>query len=134
MPRAETIQRRRALLRAAQAYIRTNYPDPDLDLREVAAAVGASTRQLQRVFRDQAGEDFRSYLLRIRMEQAVKLLTRQRHPLPIHKTPRRVGYRQHSGLRQAFLRHYGYNPSEIQRPPPSYVGTEVEGQRAGAPR
>jgi AraC-like DNA-binding protein len=126
MSRDNTLRRRRALLRSAQACIRAEYPDPDLDLRQVAQAVGASPRQLQRVFREQAGEDFRGYLLRIRMEAAVQLLTRQRNPLPIYKAARRVGYRQHSGLRQAFLRYYGYNPSEIQEPPPSYVGTEVE--------
>jgi two-component system, response regulator YesN len=126
MARDETRRRRRTLLRSAQAYIRAQYPDPDLDLRQVAAATGASPRQLQRVFREQAGEDFRGYLLRIRMEAAFRLLTRKRNPLPIYRAARRVGYRQHSGLRQAFLRYYGYNPSEIQEPPPSYVGTEVE--------
>ena len=126
MPRSETERRRRELLRTAQRYVRVWYSDPDLSLIEVAGAVGTSPRQLQRVFREQGDEDFRTYLLRIRMEQAVRLLTRPRNPLPIHRTARRVGYRQHSGLRQAFLRYYGYNPSEIQAPPPSYVGTEIE--------
>ncbi len=126
MQRPDTDRRRRALLRSAQRYVRARYPDPDLSLGEVAEAVGTSSRQLQRVFREQGGDDFRTYLLRIRMEQSVRLLTRERNPLPIHRAARRVGYRQHSGLRQAFLRFYGYNPSDIQEPPPSYVGTEIE--------
>lgn len=126
VPRRETIRRRGELLRAAQRYLHAHYPDPDLSLVEVAGAVRTSTRQLQRVFREQADEDFRGYLLYIRMERAVRLLTRDRNPLPIYQTARRVGYRQHSGLRQAFLRYYGYNPSHIQAPPPSYVGTEIE--------
>ncbi len=123
MPCTATRRRRRALLRAAQSYIGHAYTDPDLDLSDVAEAVGASTRQLQRVFRDEGGEDFRSYLLRIRMERATVLLSREQNPLPIHITARRVGYRQASGLRQAFLRFYGYNPSTIQRRGPEYLGS-----------
>lgn len=92
-------------------------------MADVARAVGTSPRQLQRVFREEGAEDFRGYLLRIRMEHAVRLLTRGKNPLPIHVTARRVGYRQASGLRQAFLRYYGYNPSEIQEAPPEYLGS-----------
>ena len=126
MTAAATTARRRRLLRAARAYIRAHYPDPDRSLVEVAEAVGASPRQLQRVFREQGDQDFRTYLLRIRMEQARRLIARKRNPLPIYRAARRVGYRQHSGLRQAFLRYYGYNPSAIQAAPPRYLGTLVE--------
>jgi AraC-like DNA-binding protein len=110
------------LLSAARAVIRQRYRDPDLSLAEVAAAVGSSPRQLQRVFRELGGEDFRRYLLRVRMEQATRLLSRNSNPLPVHATARRVGYGQASGLRQAFLRYYGYNPSTIQPAPPEYLG------------
>lgn len=123
MPKRETRDRRRRWLRAAQAAIRREYRDPDLALADVAAAVGVSPRQLQRVFREAGGEDFRGYLLRVRMEKATELLSREKNPLPIRVTARRVGYRQASGLRQAFLRFYGYNPSTIQPPPPEYLGT-----------
>ena len=125
MPRAATRRKRRELLRQAHSYIARSYTDPDLDLRDVAEAVGTSTRQLQRVFREEGGEDFRSYLLRIRMKRATVLLSRERNPLPIRVTARRVGYRQASGLRQAFLRFYGYNPSTIQPRAPEYLGTET---------
>jgi len=101
--------------------IRSEYRDPDLGLADVAAAVAISPRQLQRVFREESGEDFRGYLLRVRMEKAAELLSRDRNPLPVHVTARRVGYGQASGLRQAFLRFHGYNPSMIQREPPDYL-------------
>ena len=130
MPSSATRQRRRALLREAHRYIGRSYTDPDLDLGDVAAGISASKRQLQRVFREEGGEDFRSYLLRIRMERATVLLTRKKNPLPIHVTARRVGYRQASGLRQAFVRFYGYNPSEVQPAPPQYIGTtEFQGDK-----
>lgn len=117
-----TEQRRRALLRAAHSIIRERYRDPDLDLRAVAAAAGTSPRHLQRVFAELAGEDFRSYLLRVRMQQARRLLTREPNPVPARWVAGRVGYRGASGLRQAFTRYYGYPPSTVQRPPREYLG------------
>jgi transcriptional regulator GlxA family with amidase domain len=110
--------------------VRECYADVDLSLAEVASQVGSSPRQIQRVFREEGTEDFRSYLLRVRMEKAAELLSRERNPLPIRLTARRVGYRQASGLRQAFLRFYGYNPSLIQAAPPEYLGTERFGERS----
>lgn len=121
MQRPTTRQQRQQLLREARALIRRRYADPDLDLRDVAEAVGASTRQLQRVF-GESGEDFRSYLLRVRMTEAMRLITRDKNPLAVRVACRRVGYRQASGLRQAFVRFYGFNPSEVQRKPPQYIG------------
>ena len=87
--------------------------------------MGTSPRQLQHAFQE-GGEDFRSYLLRVRMEAAERLLTRATNPLPVRVVARRVGYSQPSGLRQAFFRHYGRNPSDFQAEPPSYVGSEIE--------
>jgi len=124
MQRPATRQKRQQLLREARAVIRRRYADPDLDLRDVAGAVGASTRQLQRVF-GESGEDFRSYLLRVRMTEARRLITRETNPLAVRVACRRVGYRQASGLRQAFLRFYGYNPSEVQAPAPEELYGEV---------
>lgn len=126
MQRKATRQRRRELLRLARATIRERYRDPDLDLGDVAEAVETSPRQVQRVF-GEAGEEFRSYLLRVRMTEAKRLLTRETNPLPVRVTCRRVGYRQASGLRQAFVRYYGYNPSAVQPKAPDYLGSETFG-------
>lgn len=56
----------------------------------------------------------------VRMERAHRLLSRKTHNLTVRATARQVGYRQASGLRQAFMRFYGYNPSAIQPEPPDY--------------
>ena len=124
--RDETTGRRHELLRKAHGQIKRSYRDPDLTLEDVARAVGVSTRQLQRVFREDGGEDFRGYLLRTRMKRAVELLTREQDPLPVRVVAKRVGYRGASGFRQAFVRFHGYNPSEIQPAPPKYLGTLEE--------
>lgn len=116
----QTRQRRRAVLRSAQGYIKRHLAEFDLTLAQVAEAVGTSPRQLQRAFREEADEEFRAYLLGVRMERARELLTREPKPLPVRLACHRVGYRQPSGLRQAFTRYHGLNPSEVQAPPPDY--------------
>jgi AraC-like DNA-binding protein len=120
MPRPATTRKRQELLRDARAYVKRTYRDPDLSLKGVAEAVGASSRQLQRVFREEGGEEFRAYVLRVRMERATKLLSER--AMPVYHVARHVGYRQASGLRQAFVRYYGYNPSAIQPETPEYLG------------
>lgn len=120
MARRRTDRRRKALLAEAEQAIRTRYPEFDLGLVDISEEVGCSTRQLQRVLRELADTDFRSYLLRVRMEQAHRLLSRRKNNLTVRATAREVGYREASGLRQAFVRFYGYNPSEIQPEPPDY--------------
>lgn len=133
MPKPATTKHRQAVLRQAKDVIGRAYRDPGLSLADVAAPLGVSSRHLQRIFREEGGEDFRGYLLRVRMEKAAELLSRKRNPLPVRATARRVGYREASGLRQAFLRFYGYNPSTIQPEPPHFLGTETWPDDAGEP-
>lgn len=121
------------MLRSAQGYIKRHLAELDLTLAHLAEAVGTSPRQLQRAFREEADEDFRAYLLHVRMECARALLTREPNPLPVREVCRRVGYRQPSGLRQAFRRYYGVNPSEVQAPPPDYDEFWKEAETTNAP-
>ena len=125
MLRTATRQRRREILRKAHAEIRRAYRDPDLTLVAVASQVGASPRQVQRIFHEAGGETFRAHLLRVRMERAKDLLSNRTKPLPVGIVARRVGYRQASGLRQAFVRYYGFRPSEIQPASTEYLGSVV---------
>lgn len=138
MARRDTERRRAALLTAGQQAIRKRYAEFDLSLAEIAKDAGCSPRQLQVVLRECGGTDFRSYLLRVRMEQAHRLLSRKKDALSVRKAARAVGYREASGLRQAFVRFYGYNPSEIQPPPPNFsdlwrarefISQSLDGQR-----
>jgi iron complex transport system substrate-binding protein len=114
------------LLSDAQRAIQARHSEYDLGLNDVAVEVGCSTRELQRAFREVGETGFRSYLLTVRMERAHRLLSRKKHGLTVRATAREVGYRQASGLRQAFRRFYGYNPSEIQPEPPSFLGDLLE--------
>jgi AraC family transcriptional regulator of adaptative response / methylphosphotriester-DNA alkyltransferase methyltransferase len=110
----KTDRRRKRLQADAERAIRERYAEFDLGLVDIAEDVGCSTRQLQRVFQELGGTDFRSYLLRVRMENAHRLLSRKKDGLTVRAAARSVGYREASGLRQRFKNFYGYNPSEIQ--------------------
>ncbi len=116
----KTTRRRKRLLADAERVIRERYAEFGLALSEIAEEAGCSPRQLQRVFRELADTDFRSYLLRVRMEQAHRLLNREKDSLTVRAAARAVGYKEASGLLQQFKRFYGYNPSEIQPEGPNY--------------
>jgi AraC-like DNA-binding protein len=112
--RRKTERRRKALLEAAERAIRARYAEVDLGLNEIAEEIGTSPRQLQRVFREVGGTDFRSYLLEVRMKRARRLLSRKQGAPSIRATARQVGYREASGLRQRFKPFFGVNPSDVR--------------------
>lgn len=115
--RRKALRRRKALLAAAERSIRERHSEFGLTLSDVAEDAGCSTRQLQRIFTELAGESFRDHLLRFRMERADLLLRKGESTRAIAP---RIGYRGPSGFHQAFVRFYGYNPSTIQPEPPEY--------------
>lgn len=120
MVRPKTERDRRRLLADAKRVIGERFGEFGLALADIAEDVGCSPRQLQRVFAEVGGTDFRSYLLSVRMERARRLLSRKRGGLTVRQTARRVGYQEASGLRQQFVRYFGMNPSDVQSPPPDY--------------
>lgn len=115
--RPQTLRKRRALLRQVRAEIRLTYRDPALDLSDVASAVGASPRQVQRVLAELGQTDFRTTLLMVRMREAERLL-RSGHS--VRATANRVGYAGPSGLVAAFKRHFGVPPSALRPGPLDY--------------
>ncbi len=117
MSRPRETTRHRAIARDVQHEIAQNYRDPDFALDDVAPAIGISERQLQRVLRAQTGLTFRETLLAYRMIRARAMLERG---MAARVVARRVGYRQASGLGQAFKRFYNEPPSAAHPPPPNY--------------
>lgn len=120
MPKASTRRVRRALLRDARRVIRARYRDPELSLADVAQAVGASPRHLQRVFREEGGLDFRGALLEVRMRRAATLL---RQGVVSERVAHLVGYSGRSGLRLALRRSYaGRTARDFQTATAVYIG------------
>ncbi|MBA3436944.1 MAG: helix-turn-helix transcriptional regulator [Thermoleophilaceae bacterium] len=104
--RPDTRSEHRYVYETAVAFIATHHADA-LTLDDVARHAMTSTRQLQRVLRDE-GTTFRGLLLRARMAQAVKLLLTGK---PIGETAEAVGYQETAQFSRAFRSYFGCTPS-----------------------
>lgn len=115
MTRQERAEHREALFEAAAAVIAERFPDRDLSLPEVAAAVGTSPRQLQRIFREFADTGFQDALTTVRMERALVLLDAEEQP-PARAVAGLVGYNDRGNFATAFRRYWGEWPAYMRRP------------------
>ncbi len=94
----------------ANNIIRENYMDPDLMLSSVSEKLGVSYGYLSAVFSEIIGESFKSYLIKVRMEEARKLLLSRHHK--VYEIAEKVGYSSTKYFTEAFRRYYGVSPAE----------------------
>lgn len=92
-----------------------------ITLEEVAQRIATSPRQLQRVFTENAGMGFRSYLRQLRLSNAADLLVGT--DLSVGEIADAVGYGDASQFAKAFRRVYGASPSRY-RAMPGDLGTQ----------
>ena len=86
-----------------------------ITLEEVARRIATSPRQLQRVFTENAGMGFRSYLRQLRLAQAAELLVGT--GLSVGEIADAVGYGDASQFAKAFRHVYGVSPSRYRGMP-----------------
>ncbi|BCJ93869.1 hypothetical protein acsn021_14380 [Anaerocolumna cellulosilytica] len=84
----------------------------DISLQDVADKMFFSTVYFSRFFKKQTGETFSNYLLRIRMEQAVKLLEKN---LKVTEISEACGYHDSSYFTRIFKEYYKYTPKDYAR-------------------
>ncbi|WOO37732.1 response regulator [Anaerocolumna sp. AGMB13020] len=84
----------------------------DISLQDVADKMFFSTVYFSRFFKKQTGETFSNYLLRIRMEQAVKLLEKN---LKVTEISEACGYHDPSYFTRIFKEYYKYTPKDYAR-------------------
>lgn len=84
----------------------------DISLQDVADKMFFSTVYFSKFFKKQTGETFSNYLLRIRMEQAVKLLEKNRKVTEISEA---CGYHDPSYFTRIFKEYYKYTPKDYAR-------------------
>ena len=84
----------------------------DISLQDVADKMFFSTVYFSRFFKKQTGETFSNYLLRIRMEQAVKLLEKN---LKVTEISEACGYHDPSYFARIFKEYYKYTPKDYAR-------------------
>lgn len=85
--------------------------DQPLDLVRMAEVAGMSARHWHRIFTAAFGETLPALVKRVRMQQAVALLT---EGIPIHEVAGRCGYPNVSSFTRAFRHMVGVTPAEYR--------------------
>lgn len=90
-------------------YLSSNYMKPQLCLSMVAANFDLTEAYLSQFFKEQTGENFSSYLERVRMHHAHELL--KHTDLPVDDIAQRVGYNSAHAFRRVYKRINGIVPT-----------------------
>jgi two-component system response regulator YesN len=93
-------------------YIRDHY-DRDLTLDDISDQVFLNPIYISRLFKKETGENFSDYLIRVRMENAVKLL--QEPHYRVYEVGNKVGYHSTKYFYRIFKRFYGCTPTEYRK-------------------
>ena len=102
----------RELAEKIRSYLDDQYAEDGLCLTSVGEAFDLNERYLSTFFREQSGESFTGYLLRIRMDTAKNLLMESE--LSIVEIAARVGYASVDTFRKAYKRYTGSTPSALR--------------------
>ena len=97
----------------AVEYIKENYADPDLNLNGIYAHLGISTSHLSSIFKEETGETFMEFLIRIRMEKAKELL--EHTSLKNYEIAERVGFADPHYFGISFKKMTGKTPTEYAK-------------------
>lgn len=95
----------------ACAYIRSHYSDP-ISLALVADILNVTPSYLSDLFHKSVGESYSKYLLRIRMEEAVRILRANPHE-KIYDLAQKTGFASSKHFHSVFKKFYGMTPSEF---------------------
>ncbi|AEE97815.1 response regulator [Mahella australiensis] len=95
----------------AKRYINRNY-NKDISLENVADHVFLNPVYFSRFFKQQTGENFIDYLVRVRMEKAKEMLRDPR--LKVHEISEMAGYKNTRYFSKLFKAYTGFTPSEFR--------------------
>lgn len=109
--RISTIEEYQRQINIIKDYINNNLDNP-IDLSELAGISHFSPFHFHRITRALLGEPIGSYILRIRLETAAKLL--RYTDMPVSEIAYRVGYDVPTSLSKAFRQQYGISPIDYR--------------------
>lgn len=93
-------------------YIQGHYME-NIDLNTISTLVRITPSHLSNVFKKETGENFSTYLTRIRMEAAKKLLYDSQ--LLIYEVAEKTGYSDAGYFGKAFKKYWGISPEEFRK-------------------
>ena len=94
-------------------FIATNYADTELDLERVVASTGANRTKVNDVLKTELGMTFTSYLNKLRMTEAARLLA-EKSGAGIAEIAYSVGYGNVSYFNKLFKDEYGCTPKAFR--------------------
>ncbi|MGF7145647.1 AraC-like DNA-binding protein [Anaerotaenia torta] len=100
------------LITNIKAYINKNYMDPSLGLTKISDEFSISESYFSYLFKEETGENFSSYLERIRMEHSLHLL--KETDINVSLLYQEVGYNNSNSFRRAFKKIYGMSPKDFR--------------------
>jgi AraC-like DNA-binding protein len=92
--------------------IAEKYPDPDLDLEDVAKSLPMSPKHLSRILNQQVGVSFRQLLRHTRIEEAKRMLASRR--FSVKEVAARVGFTDSHYFSRSFKEVTGLSASEFR--------------------
>lgn len=103
---------RKEVVRLAERFVYQNLGEK-LTLANVAGAVGLSPTYFARMFKDETGLTFHSYVVQVRMQRAAELL--KDHSLTIGEIAYIVGYPDQNYFSQVFKKVMGMSPTDYRK-------------------
>ncbi|MCS0580705.1 helix-turn-helix domain-containing protein [Massilia pinisoli] len=94
-------------------FIASHYEDAGLDLDGVAAGTGANRSKINDVLKTELGMTFNSYLKKLRLTEAARLLTDEAGAT-VAEIARSVGYANSAYLNKIFKEEYGCSPRQFR--------------------
>ena len=92
-------------------YIDANFCDPNINIDAVCATAFISVSSLQRAFAKYFGMSPKQYLIQLRMNRALELLTESE--LSVKEISSACGFTDEKYFSRAFKKKYGYPPSQL---------------------
>jgi two-component system response regulator YesN len=102
-----------ALMNQIRTYMDACYADPELSLNSLSEQFQLHASQVSRAFKEEFGEKFVDHLVKIRMEQAKKLL--ESSSFFVQDIGVKVGYTHAISFIRAFKKYTGSTPGEYRR-------------------
>lgn len=84
----------------------------EICLDDVASYVSLSSAYFSRLFKQETGENFIDYLIKVRMEEAKKLL--ESGSLKTYEISEKIGYKKSKYFGKLFKNYTGYTPTEYR--------------------
>lgn len=111
--RGRKVMECKPVVQEARNYIYANYGKRDLDLTEVADAIGLNPSYLSRVMKQELGISFKDFLTMLRINHAIRLMRNQQ--LSLNQIAEQVGYSNQHYFSAAFKNCQGISPSEFRK-------------------